>query len=854
MAMECVEKVGRNESLAISVDELLSRLKTGLSGLTGDEASERLEEYGPNEIARRKRRMAILDFLYFFRNPLIIVLLVAGVISGVLGDVTEAVIIFVMVLLSAVINFYQETSAESAAEALRNRVTTTATVLRDGLKKETDMSLIVPGDVVFLSAGDAVPADCRVILAKDFFVDQSAITGESYPVEKNPLPCDAAELSDCRNFVFFGSSVVSGSATVVVLRTGKSTEYGKIAKKLISRKTETEFERGLRRFSLMMMEVILVLVLFVFFVNALGAKDVLQSFLFSVALAVGLTPELLPMIVSVNLSKGAINMSKKKVIVRSLASIQNFGSMDVLCTDKTGTLTENRIKLILHIDPKGNESDKVFLYSFLNSYYETGLKSPLDRAVIEHGDVDALAYHKVDEIPFDFVRKRVSIVVEKDRERTMITKGSPEEILDICTSCDIGDGTIDISDELIEELKARFNDLSAQGFRILGVVYKRVNEKKEVYSIDDEREMVFAGFIAFIDPPKESAKQSIKLLRDAGIKLKILTGDNELVTKKICSDLDFEIDDLLLGKDISPMNDDALAIAVEKTNVFARVTPAQKDRIMNALKINGHVVGYIGDGINDAPSMRTADVSISVDNAVDVAKEAADMVLLEKDLKVLYDGVIEGRKTFGNTMKYIMMGTSSNFGNMFSMAIASLFLPFLPMAPGQILLNNLLYDISEIAIPTDAVDEQYAEKPKRMDVSFIRRFMLYFGPISSVFDLLTFYIMLTFFKAGMPQFQTAWFVESLCTQMLVVFSIRTERIPFYRSRPSGLLLFSGLCITSLAIVIPFTPLGGLLGFVALPWQFFLILLALVVSYLVLVEVMKVIFYKRSRQPAEPKNI
>jgi Mg2+-importing ATPase len=849
-----VERDSTDKLLAMSVDDFLLHSKASLSGLTEDEAESRFEDYGPNEIAKRKRRTAILDFLRFIRNPLLAVLLVAGLISGVLGNMIEAVIIFAIVLLSAAINFYQEASAERAAAALRKRVTTTATVLRDGLKKEIEISMIVPGDVVYLSAGDVVPADCRVITAKDFFVDQSSITGESFPIEKNPLPCDAADLFDCKNFIFFGSSVVSGSATAVVLRTGRNTEYGKIAKKIVSRKTETEFERGLRRFSLLMMEIILCLTLFVFFINALSAKDILQSFLFSVALAVGLTPELLPMIVSVNLSRGAMNMSKKKVIVRSLASIQNFGSMDVLCTDKTGTLTENRIKLILHIDAEGKESDAVFLYSFLNSYYETGLKSPLDRAVVEHGDVDAMAYHKVDEIPFDFVRKRVSIVVEKDRERTMVTKGSPEEIIGICALCDRDDSSVEMSEDIIEDIKARYRDLSAQGFRILGVAYKHVNEKKEVYSVTDERDMTFAGFIAFIDPPKESAKRSINLLETAGINLKILTGDNELVTEKICSDLEFEIEDLLLGEEIAMMNDDALVRSVEKTNVFAKVTPTQKDRIINALRTNGHVVGYIGDGINDAPSMRTADISISVDNAVDVAKEAADMVLLEKDLKVLYDGVIEGRKTFGNTMKYIMMGTSSNFGNMFSMAIASIFLPFLPMAPVQILLNNLLYDLSEIAIPSDMVDEQYVERPKKLDISFIRRFMLYFGPISSVFDLLTFYILLTFFKAGEPLFQTAWFIESLCTQALVVLLIRTEVIPFYRSRPSGLLLFSCLCVPLFSLALPFTPLGRVFGFVEPPLLFFPILLVLIVSYLAIVEIMKAMFYRHESVLAEPKNI
>jgi len=637
---------------------------------------------------------------------------------------------------------------------------------------------------------------------------------------------------------------VSGTATAIVVKTGNSTEYGRIAKRLVVREPETEYERGLRRFGFLIMQVTFILVLFVFFINALYKRGVLESLLFAVALAVGLTPELLPMIVSVNLSKGALAMSKKGVIVKRLASIQNFGSMDVLCSDKTGTLTENKITLVLHVDMEGNDDEKVLLYSFLNSYHQTGLKSPLDEAILKYKDIDMKDYQKVDEVPFDFTRKRVSIVVEHERQRFFIAKGAPEEIVKMCSYCELSDNIVDLTSEFQKKIEQKYCDLSSEGFRVLGVSYKKVKEEKQVYSVNDESDMVFLGFVAFIDPPKETAKESLQLLRKAGVELKVLTGDNELVTRQTCEQLNFEITGVVLGSEIVQMQDDALARIVEEANVFARVTPAQKDRIMTALKNNGHVVGFLGDGINDAPSMKTADVGISVDNAVDVAKESADLILLQKSLRVLEEGVLEGRKTFGNTMKYIMMGTSSNFGNMFSVAGASLFLPFLPMLPIQILLNNLLYDMSQSTIPTDNVDQEYIEKPKRWDISFIRKFMIFFGPISSIFDFLTFFIMLLVFNATEPLFQTAWFLESLSTQMLVIFVIRTRKTPFYKSKPCRSLILSSLIVLGIAFVIPFTLVGELFKLVEPPFVFFIVLAGLIGVYLVLVEIVKRWFYKQ----------
>jgi Mg2+-importing ATPase len=862
------------ELLSLPVEDLYPKLQASAKGLSSEEAEQRMEIYGPNELAKGKKHSALFQFLMNFKSPLVIILMVAGLISGILGELANAVIIYSIVFLSVILDFYQESKAEKAAETLKEKVTTTATVLRDGTKQEIKLHDIVPGDVVYLSAGDITPADARVISAKDLFVNQSSLTGESFPVEKTSVPVKArdASISEWNNYLFMGTSIVSGTANALVVRTGGMTEYGKIAKKLVQPAPETEFERGIRSFGFLIMQVTILLVLFVFLVNALLHPDtngILQALLFAVALAVGLTPELLPMIITVNLSRGAIAMSRKGVIVKRLSSIENFGSMNVLCTDKTGTLTENKITLVLHVDAEGKDDEKVLLYSYLNSFYQTGLKSPLDEAILNHEKIDLTGYQKIDEVPFDFVRRRVSVVVEKDRQRFFIAKGAPEEILKVCTFCEIDTLITDFSEEARKRAEQKYLDLSSEGFRVLGVAYRKLKEEKSIYSVNDESDMVFLGFVAFLDPPKETAKESLKLLSNAGIELKILTGDNELVTRKACEQLGFEIKGVALGSEISQMHDDALARVVEEANVFARVTPVQKDRIINLLKGNGHVVGFMGDGINDAPSLKTSDVGVSVDNAVDVAKESADIILLKNDLTVLAKGVLEGRKTFGNTMKYVMMGVSSNFGNMFSVAGASLILPFLgynffPMLPIQILLNNLLYDLSQSTITTDNVDSEYVEKPKRWDISYIRNFMIYLGPVSSVFDFLTFFIMLFIFFPMFPSlpqeplFQTAWFIESLATQTFVIFAIRTRKSPFWKSKPGKFLVISSLSIVAIALAIPYTILGDqYFGFVIPPPLFFVFLAGLIGAYMLLAEVVKRYFYKhhayRIEQVLAPKR-
>ena len=838
-----------HELLSLPAEDVLVKLKTSQSGLSSQEVQSRLAKYGPNELAKKRKHTGFVEILYHLRNPLILILLIAALISAFVGDVADATIIFVIVLLSVVLDVYQETKAQNAAEALKERVSTKATVLRDGVKQEVKLPEIVPGDIIYLIAGDLVPADCRLISAKDLNLNQSALTGEAFPVEKNaePISTPTSDLTSWNNYVFLGTSVVSGTGTAVVVQTGGSTEYGGIAKELVSKAPETEFEKGLGRFSALMTEVTLFLVVFVFFVNAFfyaGSRPILQSLLFAVALAVGLTPELLPMIMSINLSQGAVAMAKKGVIVKRLASIQNFGNMDVLCTDKTGTLTENKLSLNDYEDIEGKEAPKALMYAYFNSAFETGLKSPLDDAVVQHKQFDITSVNKIDEIPFDFIRRRVSVVVEQEGQRIIICKGAPEDILKICSYSETDENITDLTSVGQAKFNQKYNDLSTKGYRVLAIAYKKVKDDKTHYTISDETDMVFLGFLSFLDPPKESAKESTFLLERDGIELKIVTGDNELVTKTTCEQLGFNIKGIVLGNDIAQLQDDALARVVEDNNIFARVNPAQKNRVIGALRSNGHVVGYMGDGINDAPSLKTADVGISVDNAVDVAKETADLILLQPDLSVLDQGVREGRKTFGNTMKYIMMAVSSNFGNMFSVAGASLFLSFLPMTATQILLNNLLYDLSEGTIPTDNVDEEYVEKPKKLDISYIRRFMLILGPLSSIFDFLTFFLMLFVFKATVPVFQTAWFVESLSTQTFVVFVLRTRHTPFFKSKPGKYLTISSLSVIAVAFALPYTPLGGVFGFSPPPALFYLALVGMIVLYLSLVDIVKKWFNKR----------
>lgn len=855
--------VTSEELVTLPIDELMSRLNTTPQGLSSEQAAERLETYGRNELAKEHEHSALKEFISHFKSPLVIILLIAGVISGFLGEVANTAIILTIIFVSVVLDYYQESKAEKAAALLKQKVTSTATVARDGTRKEIKLPEIVPGDVIYLSAGDIIPADARVIAAKDLFVNQSSLTGESFPVEKTPtLPAKgkSGSLIDWNNFCFMGTSIVSGSATAVVGKTGSATEYGKIAKKLVEKSPETEFERGIRGFGYLIMQVTFLLVIFVFLVISLrnpSGTGVISALLFAVALAVGLTPELLPMIITINLSRGAMSMSKKGVIVKRLASIENFGSMNVLCTDKTGTLTENKIKLILNVNFEGEEDEKVFLYSFLNSNFQTGLRSPLDDAILAHKEIDTSKYVKIDEVPFDFIRKRVSVVVDRSNLRYFIAKGAPEEIFKVCSYYELRRTISDLNDEMRKKIEQKYHDYSAEGLRVLGIAYKRLKEEKAVYSINDEKDMVFLGFVAFLDPPKETARQSIQLLTKAGIELKVVTGDNELVTRKVCEQLGFEVKSVALGNDIANLTDETLMAIVEEANVFCRVNPVQKERIISLLKKNGHVVGYMGDGINDAPSLKTSDVGISVNNAVDVAKESADIILSQNDLTVLAEGVLEGRKTFGNTMKYIQLGVSSNFGNMFSVAGAAIFLPFLPMTSVQILLNNLLYDYSQSTITTDKVDEEYVEKPKRWDIGFIRRFMVSLGPVSSIFDFLTFFTMLFIFILpviplamlgsdlySQALFQTAWFIESLCSQVLVVFVIRTRRTPFWKSKPSKYLIASSIIIITFALLVPFTPLGAVFGFVPPPPLFYALLAVLLGSYLMIAELVKAWFYKR----------
>ncbi|TLG72675.1 magnesium-translocating P-type ATPase [Methylocystis sp. B8] len=819
---------------------------TDSAGLTSAEAHRRLAAFGSNVFRDRQQQSLILQFLSRFKNPLVVLLLVASAISALTGEVTNFLIIFALVLFSVTLDFVQEYNAGKAAESLRQSVSVRATVIRDGKPLQTLVTDVVPGDLVALSAGDMIPADGLILEARDLFVKQALLTGEPYPVEKRPgaLSANATELQDAANAVFMGTSVISGSARMRVVKTGAGTAIGAIADSISRQPPATAFEIGTHRFGMLIMRLTVLLVLFVLLVNALLHKPWLESFLFAVALAVGLTPELLPMVVSVTLSRGALHMAKKRVIVKRLASIQNLGSMDVLCTDKTGTLTEAKIKLEQHVDSEGRPSDRVLELAYLNSFFETGLKSPLDDAILDHENIDVSACKKIDEVPFDFERRRVSVLVEKSGDRLLVVKGASEEIIALCNRYEekgiTRQSTLDAPS--LARIHAQRIALEKEGFRVLGIAWRDVPLDHPHAVVGDETELVFAGFAAFLDPPKASAGEALATLAQSGVTVKIVTGDSELVTQHVCATLNIPVTGVLTGKEIAEMDDSALRVKVEQANLFCRVNPSQKDRVILALKARGHVVGYLGDGINDAPSLHSADVGLSVDSAVDVAKEAADMILLDQDLHVLYDGVLEGRRTFANIMKYIMMGTSSNFGNMFSMAGAALFLPFLPMLPTQILLNNILYDISEVPIPLDEVDPEDVRRPQVLDMSFIRNFMLVIGPISSAFDFLTFYVMLVVLKADEALFQTGWFVESLSTQVLVIFIIRTRGNPF-RSRAHPVLVATSVTIAAMGAVLPFTPLGPYFGFASLPGRFYAILAAMVIAYLLIVETAKKGFYR-----------
>ncbi|MCX6353575.1 MAG: magnesium-translocating P-type ATPase [Candidatus Aureabacteria bacterium] len=827
---------------------VLQKMGTSEKGLSPEEALKRLREYGLNEPAKKKKRNIAIQILSKFANPLVIVLLIIAGFSLFFGEKISALLVILMAIMSVLLSFIQEYRAGKEAEKLSEMVRATATVYRGGSPLAIKIREIVPGDIVDLSAGDMIPGDLRIISCKDLFINQSSLTGESFPVEKiaDPILVKDRSLSEMNNIAFMGSSVVSGTAIGVVIATGIATQFGEISRSLAAIRSETSFDTGVRRFTWLMIRAMLVMVVFIFAINALRRGSFVESLLFSLGVAVGLTPEMLPMIVAINLSKGAISMSRKQVIVKRLNSIQNFGAMNILCTDKTGTLTMDKIVLEKHCDVVREEDDDVLRYAYINSYYQTGLKNLLDRAILNHQELLIKEYRKVDEVPFDFFRKIMSVVVETDGKHRLIAKGAPEEIFKRCTKFEL-EGKLYILEEMIlTDLTEEYDHLSSEGFRVLAIAYKDIDAKREAYSKNDENDLILKGYVAFLDPPKPSARRAIGVLRRLGVECKVLTGDNELVTKNICGTVGLDIKGFATGTQVEALDDAGLRELVKTTTVFARLSPSQKERVIRALHKNNNIVGYLGDGINDAPALKAADVSISVDNAVDIAKESADIILLKKSLMVLRDGVREGRKTFGNIVKYIKMGSSSNFGNMLSMTGASAILPFLPMLPIQILLLNFLYDASQVAIPTDAVDREYLWKPKPWNIDYIKKFMFLIGPASSIFDFLTYWVMLNLFHCwNNPRlFHTGWFIESLCTQTLVIYIIRTGKIPFLQSMPSRFLMATSIAIVTIGVLIPLSPLAGPFGFVTPPHAYFPVLIAITLAYLFLVQIVKVWFIKR----------
>jgi len=842
------------EAAEKEAEAVLEEMGSAAGGLTEDEASRRLEEHGPNEMVRGKRAGWPVLLRRAFLNPLVLLLGVLATISFLTGDLGAGLMMSVILTLGVVLRFTQEARAGSAAAKLEAMISVTATVVRGGEGREVPLADLVPGDVVKLAAGDMVPADVRLLSSKDLFLIQSSLTGEALPVEKFSARQDAGQRTplELTNVCFLGTSVESGSATAVVVATGAKTYLGSLASMLALRPVMTSFDRGMNRFTWVMIQLMLVMVPIIFLINGLTKHNWGEAFFFSLAVAVGLTPEMLPMIVTVCLSKGAMAMSRKKVIVKRLNSIQNFGAMDILCTDKTGTLTLGHVILERYFDVVGHEDESVLLFAYLNSYFQTGLKNLLDQAVLEHkgipGDPGVASYRKLDEVPFDFSRKVMSVVLERAGGRAQIvTKGAPQEVFRRCSRFELDGQVYPLHPVLIIDLEEEYQNLSADGFRVLAVAYKDV-DTKGAYSKEDETDLVLKGYIAFLDPAKESAASALTALADRGLSVKILTGDNELVSRKICQDVGVPSETVLLGVDIEKMSDAELAEAAEQATLFARLSPADKDRIIRALQSRKHVVGFLGDGVNDAPALRTADVGISVDTAVDIAKESADIILLEKSLAVLDEGVVEGRKVFGNIIKYIRMGASSNFGNMLSVVGASSFLPFVPMAPIQILTNNLLYDFSQVPIPTDEVDAEQIAKPRPWSMNEIVRFILFVGPLSSIFDYTTYFIMLYVFHCWNPAnvalFHTGWFVESLLTQTLIIHVIRTNHIPFLESRASWPLILTTGAIMTIGMWLPASPFGASLGLTRLPPLYWPLLVLTLVSYAVLTHGVKVLLLRK----------
>lgn len=821
-----------------------------IAGLTSTEASRYLLEYGENTIYHRKKLQPFLMFIKKFNNPLLYLLMGAACIAFFFGQKVNAVILIVMILVSVILDFFNSYKSEKVAEKLVETVASTATVRRDGKVQEIPFHGLVPGDIIELSSGDVIPADGIIVSADDFFVNQSALTGESFPVEKFVYDTSISiadlnlKLTD-NTAVFMGTSVVTGYALVQVIQTGKRAEFGKIAENLSKTKQETSFEQSLKSFSIFIVRLTLIMVIIVFLVNAFYGRGVLNSFLFAAAIAVGLTPELLPVIMSVTLSHGSLKMAKKQVILKNLASVQNFGSMDILCTDKTGTLTEDKIELIKCVNMEGIDSKNTLLFAYLSSVYHTARKSPLDEAIQEHGKIDTSIYLKVDEIPFDFERRRDSVVIDNNKERYIVTKGAPESIFSICSNSERENGEIiSFNEQSKINAKSEYDKLSADGFRVLAISIKKIEkEERTKYKNQEEEGMTFVGFAAFLDPPKKSASSALEELRNLSVEVKIITGDSEVLTERICKDLDIKIKGVLTGAMLDTLSDIELTNKLDEVNIFARVSPEQKERIVRLLQSAGHTVGYMGDGINDAPVLKIADVGISVNNAVDVAKETADIILLNKNLHVLKDGVIEGRKTFQNTLKYIKMGFSSNFGNMFSMMGASFILPFFPMLSSQILLNNFLYDVSQTTIPTDKTDNESVLRPLKWNMKEFYKYIIAFGIISSIFDFLTFYVLYGIFNLKDSQFQTGWFIESIATQILVIFIIRTKRVPFFRSTPGIFVTISTFLVVALAWIIPYTKLGTLLSFAPLPVPIILLIFGIVIAYLLVAEISKYFFYR-----------
>ncbi|WP_406697084.1 magnesium-translocating P-type ATPase [Singulisphaera sp. Ch08] len=853
----------------MEIETVLARFSTRPEGLTEDEARDRRDRYGPNVLAKDQRKSLAMLLWHAVLNPLVILLAILASISFATGDPRAGIVMSFMIAMGIGLKLFQEAKADSAAAKLKAMISVTATVIRDGKSAEIAVSQLVPGDIVELAAGDMIPADVRMVAAKDLFVTQSSLTGETFPVEKFEVKSSAetTAIIDLTCIAFLGTSVESGSATAVVIATGKETYLGGLALSLSEDPTPTAFDKGITQFTWLMLRFILTMVPLVFVINGLAKGNWVEAFFFAVAVAVGLTPEMLPMIVTVCLSKGALAMSGKKVIVKRINAIQNLGAMDVLCTDKTGTLTMDHVILEKHCDVTLKEDDGVLALAYMNSHFQTGLRNVLDRAVLAHTEththIKIPEYTKIDEIPFDFQRRIMSVVVRtpegKDR---IISKGAPEEIFPRCANFEL-DGTLYPMDHAhIDGLKQEHELLSADGFRVLAIASKDIVPRGVVagdatpYSKADESALILNGYAAFLDPPKETAAAAIKALQGHGVAVKVLTGDNDLVARKICKDVGLSTEFLLLGSEVETMSDAQLADAAEGTTIFARVSPSHKQRIIKALQSRKHTVGFMGDGINDAPALHAADVGISVDTAVDVAKESADMILLEKSLMVLEAGVVEGRKVFANILKYVRMGASSNFGNMFSVLGASVFVPFLPMAPIQILANNLLYDLSQTAIPTDDVDPEQVEKPRPWDIKALTRFIVCIGPCSSIFDYTTYFMMLSVFNCwnisttdaaarSASLFQTGWFVESLLTQTLIIHIIRTNKIPFLQSRASWPLMAMSTCIMVTGIAIPSSRLGSYLGFTPLPPLYWPLLALTLLCYVVLTQLVKMWLRRRN---------